>query len=179
MVIDETLSMRPVKPADLGLLRDWIGRPHWQEWWGPVDREIDYIQDMLAGRDTTRPFLFCRGEEPVGYIQVWSIADQVDAGWAEEEAWLLHAPSDAVGVDLSIGDINQLGKGIGSRVLADFAVTLGEEGHRTILIDPDSDNTRAIRAYEKAGFRSLPHLTAKAYDCVIMQFEFNSPMETQ
>jgi len=57
-----------------------------------------------------------------------------------------------VGVDLSIGDEASLSKGYGSLALRAFVRMLREQGHDTIIIDPDPRNLRAVRAYEKAGF---------------------------
>ena len=80
-------------------------------------------------------------------------------------------PSDAVGVDLSIGDPGKLGQGIGSTVLREFTERLVSRGYRTIIIDPDADNKRAVRAYARAGFRAIPQLLGKTGDVLIMQYE--------
>ena len=66
--------------------------------------------------------------------------------------FIQRADADAVGVDLSIGNPDQLSRGIGTEVLRKFLTMLLEEGHETIIIDPDEANGRAVRAYEKAGF---------------------------
>ena len=50
-------------------------QPHWQEWWGDVETEIRYIDDMIQGRDTTRPFIFQFDGKDLGYIQVWKPED--------------------------------------------------------------------------------------------------------
>ena len=82
-------------------------------------------------------------------------------------------PSDAVGVDLSIGDPGKLAKGIGSGVLRTFTERLMQEGYTTIIIDPDPANHRAVRAYEKAGFRAIPRLQGRTGDTLIMQYQLN------
>ena len=45
------------------------------------------------------------------------------------------------------------------------------QGHRTIIIDPDPDNRRAVRAYGRAGFRAIPQLLGRTGDTLIMQYE--------
>lgn len=70
-----------------------------------------------------------------------------------EAPWLRDVPAHGVGVDLSIGEAADLSQGIGSAALKVFVERLLVEGHRSIIIDPDAANGRAIRAYEKAGFR--------------------------
>jgi RimJ/RimL family protein N-acetyltransferase len=84
---------------------------------------------------------------------------------------LAELPPDAVGVDLSIGEADKLSRGIGSAVLRQFAQDLVEQGCRTIIIDPDPENERAVRAYAKAGFRPIPELAGRTGDTLIMRYE--------
>jgi aminoglycoside 6'-N-acetyltransferase len=79
-----------------------------------------------------------------------------------------------VGVDLSIGEEYNLSKGIGSAVLHAFVGKLRAEGHTAIIIDPDPENMRAVRAYAKAGFRPVPNLGGSTQGALIMQHEPNT-----
>lgn len=142
----------PVTEADYPMLRGWLESPPMNEWWGEPDRELGRICDKVEGRDTTRPFIFFHNGEPAGYIQYWFVNDEVDAGHAAETTWLLKVPREAVGVDLSLGRPELLGRGVGTAVLRAFLAKLFAEGHETVVIDPDEDNARAVRAYEKVGF---------------------------
>lgn len=153
------------------MLAQWISSPHWQAWWGPTETEIGYVRDMIEGRDTTRPFIFEVEGVPTGYIQAWDIGLHQTEEWVKDNPWLLDLPSDAVGVDLSIGPEDKLSQGVGSTVLKNFAQNLARDGHRTIIIDPDPANTRAVRAYSKAGFRPVPHLQGKTPGVLIMQYQ--------
>jgi RimJ/RimL family protein N-acetyltransferase len=164
-------EFRALLSADLPLMQDWLVRSHMREWWGEAKEEIGYIRDMIEGRDTTRPFIFSVGGEPVGYIQYWFIGHHQNATWIADHPWLAELPSDAVGVDLSIGEVGKLSRGIGSGVLRAFSERLVGQGHRTIIIDPDPENGRAVRAYEKAGFRAIPRLAGRTGDALIMQYE--------
>lgn len=149
------IEFRPVTPADYPLLEVWLNAPHWQEWWGDPETELGYIRDMVEGRDTTRPYLFLVDGRPTGYIQNWYIGEHLEEPWLSKAPWLAQVPADSIGVDMSIGDAANLSRGLGSAVLKAFTERLRAEGHETILIDPDIANRRAIRAYEKAGFRPL------------------------
>jgi len=164
------IEFRPVTAADLPMLAAWIARPHWQEWWGDPGEEVAHIRDMVEGRDTTRPYVFHEAGAELGYIQAWHIADQRIEPWLTIAPWLTALPDDAVGVDLSIAEAGRLGRGLGSRALAAFVAMLRAEGHATIVIDPDPANTRAVRAYEKAGFRPIPALLGQTGDSLLMQF---------
>jgi RimJ/RimL family protein N-acetyltransferase len=171
-------DFRPLVHDDLRLMRTWLERPHVREWWGDPEEELGFIRDMIEGRDTTRPFIFSVDGEPAGYIQYWFIGHHQNAQWIADHPWLAELPSDAVGVDLSIGEPDKLSRGIGSAVLQRFAQSLADQGYRTIIIDPDPANGRAVRAYEKAGFRPIPHLVGCTADTLIMQYEMteNEPL---
>lgn len=168
------LVFRPVREADLPLLRDWMEGAHWRQWWGNADTEIGHIHDMIAGRDTTRPYLFCFDGRPVGYIQVWAIADNLVEPWLTEAPWMTAVPRDCVGVDLSIGPADHLGQGLGTAALTAFVALLRAEGRGSIVIDPDPANLRAIRSYEKAGFRIVPELLGRSGDSLIMMHRKNA-----
>jgi aminoglycoside 6'-N-acetyltransferase len=61
----------------------------------------------------------------------------------------------SAGIDLYLTTPRH-GQGLGSeavRVLARYLI--GERGHHRLTIDPAADNTAAIRAYEKVGFRPV------------------------
>lgn len=165
------LRFEPVAFGDLSMLERWLNAPHNREWWGVPAEELDYIRDMVEGRDSTRPFIFHVGGEPCGYIQYWFIGHHQNASWIEAHPWLGLLPQDAVGVDLSIGDPGKLSLGIGSSVLRCFADGLVRKGYDFIIIDPDPSNTRAVRAYEKAGFHAMPELLGRSGDTLIMKFE--------
>jgi aminoglycoside 6'-N-acetyltransferase len=164
-------QFRPMAAGDLLLMRSWLAQPHVAQWWGDPDTELGYIRDMLEGRDTTRPFIFSVDGEPVGYIQYWFIGHHQNATWIADHPWLAELPSDAVGVDLSIGEPGRLSRGIGSAVLRAFTERLLAQGYRTVIIDPDPANGRAVRAYERAGYRAIPRLLGRTGDTLIMQYQ--------
>jgi len=134
------------------MLRHWLESPYIREWWGAPETELGKIRDKVAGRDTTRPFIFHVDGDPLGYIQSWCVGDEIDNGNTGEAPWLVELPRDAAGVDLFIGEPDRLGKGIGTAVLRAFVSDLFSRGTPMIVIDPDETNARAVRAYEKAGF---------------------------
>lgn len=171
------IAFRPVNATDLPMLGAWMEQEHWRQWWGETDTELGYIVDMIEGRDTTKPFIFQVGEEDFGYIQYWTVADNLFEPWLSDAPWMTILPPKTIGVDLSIGDSKNLSKGIGTAVLRTFVKMLVREGFEQIIIDPDCRNYRAIRAYEKAGFRAIEALLGKTDDTLLMQFDANSVIE--
>ena len=167
----DRIDFLPVQAEHYPLLEQWLKSPHMREWWGDPDEELGFIRDMVEGRDTTRPFLITVNGTSVGYIQYWFVGDHQNEQWTKDHPWLAELPPETVGVDLSIGDPERLSQGVGSAALTAFVALLRRHGHETIIIDPDPANARAVRAYEKAGFTSVPHLEGRTGDTLIMQFD--------
>jgi aminoglycoside 6'-N-acetyltransferase len=165
------ITFEPVAEKHYPLLTRWLNAPHIREWWGDPETELGYIVDMVEGRDTTRPYIFSVNGAHVGYIQVWRIGPHQTDEWTKDNPWLMELPSQAVGVDLSIGEADKLSNGIGSAVLRRFVENLKAEGHTAIIIDPDPANSRAVRAYAKAGFRPIPHLAGRTDGVLVMQYQ--------
>lgn len=170
----DRVSFVPVEPGHYPLLRKWLHAPHMREWWGDPETELGYIRDMVEGRDSTRPFLIAVANVPVGYIQYWFVDDYQNELWLKDHPWLREMARGTIGVDLSIGEPDRLSRGIGSAALAAFVAMLREMGHKTIIIDPDPRNARAVRAYAKAGFRPVPALIGRTDDVLIMQHELRT-----
>jgi aminoglycoside 6'-N-acetyltransferase len=169
MPADAAIGFRPLTADDLPMVDAWLRRPHWREWWGEPEAELAFIRAMVEGRDTTRPFVIELSGGPAGYIQRWMVRDARVEPWLTEAPWVAWVPDDAIGVDLSLADGDRLGQGLGSAALAAFVAVLRAEGHATIIIDPNPANRRAVRAYEKAGFRPIPALLGRTGDTLIMQ----------
>ena len=62
-------------------------------------------------------------------------------------------PAGTRGIDQFIGEPDMIGRGHGSAFIRAFVDRLLAAGTPRVVTDPDPANTRAIRAYEKAGFR--------------------------
>ncbi|MAS14079.1 MAG: GNAT family N-acetyltransferase [Nitratireductor sp.] len=172
------IDFTPVTAEHYPLLLDWLHRPHVRRWWGEPETELGYIRDMVEGRDSSRPFLILLDGDPIGYIQYWFVADNRDPEILADEPWVAELPHDAVGVDLSIGEEALLSRGIGSRSVNQMVQRLLDEGYTNIVIDPERENSRAVRAYEKAGFRPIPHLEGRSGSALIMQYDKKNETDT-
>ena len=87
--------------------------------------------------------------EPIGYAQSYVALGSGD-GWWEEET-----DPGVRGIDQSLANASQLGKGLGTKLVRALVELLFNDPEVTkIQTDPSPSNLRAIRCYEKAGFEA-------------------------
>jgi aminoglycoside 6'-N-acetyltransferase len=139
-----TITFIPVIERHRGLLASWVEQPHWRDWWGEPEEELRLIYAVEDGEH--QPYLACLDGQPVAYIQAWWPSQHPDVPWVRDMTM------SERGVDISIGDAANLGKGLGTAIVRAFAAKLFKEGATRLVIDPDKKNARAIACYTKAGF---------------------------
>jgi len=147
------ISFRPLQAADLPLLHGWLARPHWTEWWGPASTPAEVEAEYgawIADHSQVQPHIALLDGEPFAYIQSY-VAMGSGEGWWEDET-----DPGVRGIDQSIANAAQLGHGLGTAMVKAFVAQLFADPQVThIQTDPDPRNARAIRCYEKAGFRAV------------------------
>jgi aminoglycoside 6'-N-acetyltransferase len=148
-------DFRDVTEEDLPLLARWLAEPHMAEWWDPVEESIAKIRQAMESIET-EPLIVELEGEPIAYLQSYD-------PHLEENHPYQDQPFGTLGVDISIGPAEMLGKGHGSAIVRQYAEQLFEEGVPRLIIDPDPANLRAIRAYEKAGFTAFDTRTTAEY----------------
>jgi aminoglycoside 6'-N-acetyltransferase len=153
-------SFRPVVDADLPMLGEWLEHPHVAEWWDEVDDKLVEIRAAMTD-PSTQPFIIELDGGPIGYIQYYD-------PHAEEDHPYRDQPEGTLGIDQFIGEPELVGIGHGSRLIAAFVEGLFRRGAARVIIDPDPHNARAIRAYEKAGFRAFGHRTTIYGEALMM-----------
>jgi RimJ/RimL family protein N-acetyltransferase len=146
-------TFRPLAHADLPMLHDWMTRPHWREWWGEPDTMEQVVAEYgekIADLSKVERFIALLDGRPFAYIQ-WYVAMGSGGGWWEDET-----DPGVRGIDQSIADAADLGRGFGTAMVKAFVAQLFRDPAVTLVqTDPDPRNARAIRCYEKAGFRAV------------------------
>lgn len=137
-------AFRPLVRADLPLVRSWLGRPHVAPWWGEIEQEMAEIEAILTDPHVEAYLMLLDGR-PVGYFQHYDPNAEDDHPFRGE-------PAGTLGLDLSIGEADLIGRGHGSAFLRTFADEAFARGVPRLITDPHPDNAASIRAFEKAGF---------------------------
>ena len=158
---DGDLAIRPLRDRDddLALLVRWRGMPHVHEWWDPEEpppsleqMRAKYGPRTREGHATTSCVIEQVGR-PVGYLQFYRWSSYVHGDPDDVDIPL---DDDPWGLDIYIGEPDLIGSGTGTRAVALLCRYLHERrGARSVILLTALTNTRAQRAYEKAGFRKV------------------------
>lgn len=145
------------------MLAVWLATPHVAEWWGAPGESLAEIEAAIDDI-STEPLIVELDGRPIGYLQSYDPHLEDDHPYQDQ-------PTGTLGIDISIGVPDLVGKGHGSAIVRQFSDTLFDEGAPRVIIDPDPANVRAIRAYEKAGFTAFDTRTSIYGPALMMKRE--------
>lgn len=156
-----TLDFEPLSVTHFPLLLQWLERPHVKRWWDP---EITWTQKKIqekyssyvhgykiedSVRKTITAYIITADQHPIGYIQSYNAHD------FPRSISLEKLPTSLGTFDLYIGELDYLGKGLGSQALVQFLDTYCTPLYSHMFADPNQHNLAAIKTYTKAGFKRL------------------------
>lgn len=136
-------------PQALPDLLRWLGDPDVRPWYDEGELTAANIAERFAPRAGIHCYVIVIDDQPAGYIQTYRIGDE------PEYQQQIDVDPDAVATDLFIGEAAYRNRGWGTVVLRVFLerIVFGEMGASLAMIAPDPKNLRAVRSYEKVGFR--------------------------
>ena len=135
----ELVTLRPIRPGDRAALLEVLQDPSVVAVWDTRGAE-NSVDELLAGDEDWTVWAIEAGGEFAGSIQA---AEEKDGDYR-------HA-----GIDIFMHSRFQ-GRGLGTDAVRTLARYLLEvRGHHRLTIDPAADNARAIRTYEKVGFKPV------------------------
>jgi aminoglycoside 6'-N-acetyltransferase-1b len=164
------IVFRPLTTSDLPLLHEWLARPHVAEWWGRLPSAEELEGEFIPANEGSvvlQCYLAILDDEPVGFMQSYVPALCHDDGW-----WLDEHDPGVRGIDLFLANAEQLGRGLGSAMVRAFVARLFDDATvARVQIDPSPDNLRAIRCYERAGFRAVGEVDTPDGCALLMYLE--------
>jgi RimJ/RimL family protein N-acetyltransferase len=171
-----TFVFRALTDNDLPLLHAWINRPHVGEWWDAPQSfaqiETEYGSRVTA-ESTTRPYIVEMDGRPIGFIQSYVAMGSGDGWWDDV------TDPGVRGIDQFIGDEALLNRGIGTAMIRAFLDELTRDPAVTLVqTDPDPTNARAIRCYEKCGFRATGAIETPDGAALLMYYVRPGPGRT-
>lgn len=137
------VTLRPVRESDFEDARRWRSEPEVVQFWGTVATDQELREELFEPdeHEPTFTYVIEHGGHGIGCIQYWHRYPEPEEHW-----W--------AGIDIFIGESRGRDHGLGTEAVRTMLRYLFEErGVHRVTIDPEVDNGRAIRCYEKAGFR--------------------------
>jgi aminoglycoside 6'-N-acetyltransferase len=153
-------EFRAMTTGDLPTIQRWLATPHVAQWWGDPSQQLVLVSEDLS-HPSMQQFAVEWGDRPFAYIQCYDPAAWRDHGFGA-------LPHGTRGIDQFIGEPEMVNCGHGSSFIRVFVEDLLQSGTPRVLSDPDPGNTRAIKAYEKAGFRRDRRMSTPDGDALLM-----------
>jgi RimJ/RimL family protein N-acetyltransferase len=145
------LSFKPVDHAHRSLVHEWLYLPHVAVWFygDGLRNTLTHLDEFLQRATPFKYWIAFDKEHPFAFLITTKVEkkDAELASWRSEEG-------EAITLDMLIGDLNYLGKGLSTSLIHEFLKTQFPSISE-VLIDPEATNLRAIHVYKKAGFIPL------------------------
>jgi aminoglycoside 6'-N-acetyltransferase len=136
----DRLTLRPVQDPELPALVELLQDPAVREWWG--ENTVASLREQVDDQ-TLEVWTIEVDGEPAGLIQA---SEETDPDYKSVE------------LDLFIGE-PFFGRGLGAEAIRTVLRMMFEQrGHHRALIIPAIENERAIRSYERVGFKPVGRL---------------------
>jgi RimJ/RimL family protein N-acetyltransferase len=151
MMTTYDFSFKPLEEKDLDQLCQWLKKPHVKEWW---DENLSDEQSKAKYRKRINDhfvmiFMVSLNDKPLGVVQHYFVSTVSDGLWPDEG-------EGTVGIDVLIGEKDNINHGVGTELLNQYIKKLfADSAIKKVITDVNPANSRAIRCYEKVGFKHV------------------------
>ena len=162
-----TITFKPLEKSHFPLLLKWLESPPVKAWW---DQDVHWTPELIEEKFSSyvqgfkplarvdpviekpiHAFVMCIDDQEVGYIQYYNVYDFP----REQGDEITGLPQSLASLDVFIGEEGWTARGIGPLLIEAFLKEHVFVEFDACFVDPDTVNERAIRAYEKAGFKKV------------------------
>ncbi len=167
------LKVRRLVKEDNILLAKWLSDPQVLEFYEGRDNPFDLekVNEVFYAHDDeeVKCIMEYEGKE-IGYVQFYRLDEETkkEYGYLNENIY---------GTDQFIGETEYWNKGIGTLLVTSMIKFLIEHKNADrIVMDPQAKNTRAIKCYEKCGFKKVKLLPERELhegeyqDCWLIEY---------
>ncbi len=146
-------EFRPMTREDLPMVLAWHDAPHARRFFGRGKTFEEITEEYLPyirGEIPIYPYVALHDGQPIGMMSWERLGDFPEV----QEAYGVTDP-DASNCDVLLGESSAVHRGLGARMIEAFLerIVFADPRITSCVIDPETENFIAIRAYEKAGFR--------------------------
>jgi aminoglycoside 6'-N-acetyltransferase len=167
------LKVRKIEDKDKFLLAKWLSDPSVLQFYEGRDNPFDLYKVnkvfYLSDNDVVKCMVEFDGNE-IGYIQFYRLDDETkkEYGYSAENIY---------GMDQFIGEVEYWNKGIGTLLVTSMVKFLLEDKNADrVVMDPQTKNVRALKCYEKCGFKKVKILPKRELhegeyqDCWLIEY---------
>jgi len=146
------LTLRPLFDGDIALMERWLYAPHVAEWYKHPDHWLNELNERRGEFSFLTHFITEFEGVPIGFCQYY------DCFYAQQhEVWndqwrVGDGQGEIFSIDYLIGESDYLRRGFGKEMIAKMLDMLRKAGARTVIVEPERDNTASNRALEANGF---------------------------
>ncbi|MBT2663456.1 GNAT family N-acetyltransferase [Bacillus sp. ISL-45] len=147
-----SLIVRMLKEQDKHLLANWLSTPEVLEYYEGRDNPFDLdkvVKVFYASEDDEVKCIVEYEGIAIGFIQYYELDEDTKKKYGYETGRIF-------GTDQFIGEIDYWNKGIGTLLVSSMIeFLLNQMKADKIVMDPQVWNVRAIKCYEKCGFKKV------------------------
>ena len=181
-ITQDKIRIRTMVPDDSAVLLKWMTDMRVLEFYEGRDKRYteeliyqDFFEEDSEDDNGAAMKVILEYEgDSIGYGQIYPITDE-----GCEEYEYDNRNETVYGMDQFIGEPDYWDRGIGTEYLKLVLQFLREEKQAdAVIMDPHQDNVRAIKCYQKAGFRIIKSLPEHELhegimrDCYLMEYRF-------
>lgn len=147
------ITFKPLEFSDIPTIHKWFNKPHVQAFYSlrhwSEEEVLEKLKPYILSEKPVIGFMILMNQQPIGYIQYYKVKDYPWINQDLSEDIIEHA----AGMDFFIGEKQFIGKGLGSHIIKKFLDVMIWPQFQYCMVDPDVNNTAAIRCYEKLHFK--------------------------
>ena len=164
------IAFLPMTKKDIPLWQQWIQKEHVKSVWFIEGYETaDYIYQKVELNGYDFPFIIYLNDQPIGYIVCCDLY-AYRTTCPQPKGLFTNENPGTYCMDLFIAEENYLNKGYGTEIVKAFVdYVVKHFNANKVLIDPAETNKRAIRCYEKAGFKFVRKEFDGLTECCVME----------
>ncbi|WP_205685222.1 GNAT family N-acetyltransferase [Peribacillus acanthi] len=169
------LKVRHLEPKDNVLIEKWLTNPNVLHYYEGRDRPqtIELVNEKFYNRKNDEVGCIVEFEDKaIGYIQFYPISEGARKLYGYENSEIIY------GTDQFIGEEDYWNKGIGKLLVQSMVQFLIKDRNANrIVMDPQAWNERAIRCYEKCGFKKVKLMPKHEFhegeyrDCWLIEYK--------
>lgn len=146
------MILRPFCDGDIVHMERWLYAPHVAQWYKHPGHWLNELHERCGEFSFLTHFIAEVEGVPIGFCQYY---DTFFAGKHEvwnDEPGVGEKQGEIFSIDYLIGEPEYLRRGFGKAMIVQMLDRIRELGAKTVIVEPEKENTYSNRALEASGF---------------------------